>query len=129
MESPPGRGRNIWTDAQVETNGLGVPILLCLWLLGTSALPSVAPDSPHLLSQMSWVPLLSPLPPQDGLIPVTSTEAPVMYPLSSDAKNATTSATSMGIVGRGQAPTYSHRPKRAIISHQKLFPPKHSTSY
>lgn len=28
--------------------------------------------------------------------PVTSTEAPVMYPLSSDAKNATTSATSSG---------------------------------
>ena len=33
---------------------------------------------------------------------MTSTDAPVMYPLSSDAKNATTSATSMGVEGREQ---------------------------
>lgn len=99
----------MWTDAQVETNGLGAPTLLCPWPSGTSVLPSVPPDSP-LLSQTSRV-HLSALPPQDGLVPVTSTEAPVMYPLSSDARNATTSATSTGAVGRGQAPTYSHRPK------------------
>lgn len=40
---------------------------------------------------------------------MTSTEAPVMYPLSSDAKNATTSATSMGAVGEGQSQFLSSR--------------------
>lgn len=73
----------------------GCPLLSLV--SGTSAL--LAPDSPHLLSYMIWVPLLCPLPPHAGLIPVTSTEAPVIYPLSSDARNATTSATSMGIGG------------------------------
>lgn len=104
----------------METNGLGgTGVVFCPWPLGTSALTSVAPDSPHLFSQIIWIPFLCPLPPHDGLIPVTSTEAPVMYPLSSDAKNATTSATSMGTVRRGQNPTHSHRPKGAIIFHQK----------
>lgn len=123
MKRPPGRGRNIWTDAQVETNGLGgahfgpMP-------MGTSAVPSVAPDSLYLLSLIIWVPLLFPLPPHDGFIPVTSTEAPVMYPLSSDAKNATTSATSTGMVGRRQNPTHSHGPK-VITSHRNPSPPKH----
>ena len=92
--------------------------------MGTSALPSVAPDSLHLLSLIIWVPLLYPLPPHDGLIPVTSTEAPVMYPLSSDAKNVTASATSMGMVGVGGRwnPTHSHRSK-VITSHQNPSPP------
>lgn len=108
----------------METNGLGgahfgpSP-------MGTSALPSVAPDSLHLLFLITWVPLLCPLPPHDGLIPVTSTEAPVMYPLSSDAKNATTSATSIGMAGRRQNPTHSHGPK-VITSHQNPSPPTHT---
>lgn len=112
----------------METNGLwGYRVVFCPWPSGTSALTSVAPDSPHLFSQIIWIPFLCPLPPHDGLIPVTSTEAPVMYPLSSDAKNATTSATSMGTVRRGQNPTHSHRPKGAIIFHQKQpLPAKHT---
>lgn len=93
--------------------------------MGTSALPAVAPDSLHLHSPIIWVPLLCPLPPHDGLIPVTSTEAPVMYPLSSDAKNATTSATSMGMMGRRQNSTHSHGPK-VITSHQNPSSPTHT---
>lgn len=87
----------------------------------------LAPDSLHLLSLIIWVPLLCPLPPHDGLIPVTSTEAPVMYPLSSDAKNVTASATSMRmvVVGRGWNPTHSHRSK-VITSHQNPSPPTHT---
>lgn len=102
-------------------------VCVCVVFPSSSVLTSVAPESPHLLSQIIWIPFLCPLPPHDGLIPVTSTEAPVMYPLSSDAKNATTSATSMGTVRRGQNPTHFHRPKGAIIFHQKYpFPPKHT---
>lgn len=63
--------------------------------------------------------------PHEGLIPETSTEAPVIYPLSSDAKKATTSATSMGMVGEGQAhclrsgvAILPHNPK----PHQSLIP-------
>lgn len=51
-------------------------------------------------SHLVWVSLPHLLPPLKVLIPVTSTEAPVMYPLSSDAKNATTSATSTEMRGR-----------------------------
>lgn len=66
--------------------------------------------------------------PHDGLIPVTSTEAPVMYPLSSDAKNATTSATSMGIMRREQNAIHSHKPKGIIISEKHPLPPEHTST-
>lgn len=108
MKRPPGRGRNIWTDAKVEKNGLGHPLLSLAY---GNFCPSLSGTRLASLSLTIWVPLLCSLPPQDGLIPVTSTEAPVMYPLASDAKNATTSATSMGIVERGHNPTHSYRPK------------------
>lgn len=119
MKRPPGRAEIFaqmhgWKDKRAG----GSPFLSLA--SGTSALPTVASDSPHLLSHIVWVPVLCPLSPHAGIIPVTSTEAPVMYPLSSDARNATTSATSMGMVGRGHNPSYSHRHKVAIIS------PKHT---
>ena len=107
-----------------DTNGLG-GTHFCPWPWEPLPFP-VAPDSPYWLSHIVWVLLLCPLPPHAGLIPVTSTEVPVMYPLSSDAKNATTSATSMRMVGRGQNSAHSHRPKTAIISHQRHPSPQTS---
>lgn len=78
-------------------------------------------------------------PPHEGLIPLTSTEAPVMYPLSSDAKNATTSATSVGMVGEGQSyflryrltiPTYFTPPqKKPLNLHQSLIPVRPFQNY
>lgn len=54
-----------------------------------------------------------------------------MYPLSSDAKNATTSATSVGMVGEGQSyflryrlaiPSTLHPPPQILNLHQSLIP-------
>lgn len=100
----------------------------CPWSKeGMSALQ--AAGAPHFLITI-WV-LFSCPPPHEGLIPLTSTEAPVMYPLSSDAKNATTSATSVGMVGEGQSyflryrlaiPSTLHPPPQILNLHQSLIP-------
>ena len=103
-------GGDKWAGGEAPTSVLG------LWEL----LPSLSGS--RLPSFAFWVPLLCPLPPPDGLIPVTSTDAPVMYPLSSDAKNATTSATSMGMVGRGQNPTHSQT-QSSLLSESPLPQP------
>lgn len=87
MKRPPERDRSIGTGAWV---GMKAPTSVPGLKKGPLPFRLQSPS----LSHTAWV--LFSCPPHEGLIPLTSTEAPVMYPLSSDAKNATTSATSSG---------------------------------